>query len=788
MLLLEEFLHRCENLFEQTASGELAPSGLYPALVNEWKKLDPKTRENSALHQKLRLLVGHYADFQALEASRRQKRLENGPLMLHTLRESFLLPPLEQGTPATPDCTKLKSELKFLKGVGPKREELLERLGIKTPEDLLWNFPRTYEDRRKITYISDLLPGERATVFGEVTTCDSRHTSGGGFLLQVHLQDTSGDIFINWFNQAYLKDVIKVGMHLLVTGTVKANRFTGTEIVPEEFERIDADIPPEGEIVPVYRETTGLKRTRVRAITRNVLPLAHCLADPLPPDLLEKYAFVSLPLAIAGIHFPVSFFHLERCRQRLVYDEFFFFELSALFSRKKRDAATPKSGKAFSGELATRLENSLPFSLTGAQKRVVSQLNQQLASPYRMNLLLQGDVGSGKTIVAEMAMLSAVEAGYQVALMAPTSILAKQHFDAIRSHFDPLGVEVGLLVSGLPTKDRESRKQKISSGECPVVVGTHALIQQGVDFSRLGLAIIDEQHRFGVRQRETLVQKGQDVDMLVMTATPIPRTLALSVYGDLDVAVLDEMPPGRQAVRTVMLGEKKRKELYDFIRKECNAQNQAFLVYPVIDESENNELKAATTMYEQLKKEVFPSLQVGLLHGRLGTEEKDEVMQRFAGGEFQVLVCTTVVEVGIDVPNATVMVIEHPERFGLAQLHQLRGRVGRSDRASFCFLLLENPSSQSFERLDFFARTFNGFELAEYDLRTRGPGEFLGIRQHGMPDFKVADIVEHASWLVTARQDALSLLSKDPTLDSCPAVKRFLEEHYTERMKLLEIG
>ncbi|MGB9614173.1 MAG: ATP-dependent DNA helicase RecG, partial [Fervidobacterium sp.] len=506
--------------------------------------------------------------------------------------------------------------------------------------------------------------------------------------------------------------------------------------------------------------------------------------DLIPNELVELRKLIDIKRAYIGMHFPKSIYHQKIARKRLAYEELLLFQV-ALFISKKNIEKIGGIAKQFTGKLTEKFINSLPFKLTNAQIRAHNEIRQDLKSPNPMNRLLQGDVGSGKTLVAELAIIDNYEAGFQSAFMVPTSILAIQHYQKLFNHLTDLGIRVALLIGSTSQKEKDKIKFALKNGDLDVVIGTHALIQEDVHFANLGLVIIDEQHRFGVKQREELISKGKVVDTLIMTATPIPRTLSLTLYGDLDVSVIDEMPPGRKVIKTFTLRHTRAKEVYKFVREQVIENGaQAYIVYPLIEQSEQINAKAAEDMYKKLSKEAFPDIPVGLLHGRMSDIEKNEVMGKFVKGEIKVLVSTSVIEVGVDVPNATIIVVENAERFGLAQLHQLRGRVGRGNKQSYCFLIVSEAGEEAWNRLQFFASTTDGFKIAEYDMRLRGPGEFFGTRQHGMVDFKVADLISDSELIMIAREDARWIIENYPESD---IIKKVLEI-YSNRIKLLDVG
>ncbi len=683
-------------------------------------------------------------------------------------------------------------------GIGEKREQLFENIGIRTVEDLLEYFPRAYLDRRQVVAIRDLQVGMTATVVGQVTSF--RLIPGRRSRFVLRLYDGTGNLNCVWFKGGfYLKKKFTLGERLAVSG--KVGFFGGFQMSHPDFDRIseyrDDERLETGKILPQYSSThdlsdAGLDSRGIRRIlNRTLLDYLQFVHENLPREILAKHKFPGRREAIGAIHFPENEKQLEQARRRLKYEELFFMELLLAYRRLK--SRQSRKGIAFSrvGKRTRNLVEQLPFRLTNAQKRVIREIWQDMKSPHPMNRLLQGDVGSGKTIVALVAMLLAVENGFQAALMAPTEILAEQHFLAFRRLLERLGVKVVLLKGGQKKAERQRILESLERGEGDIAIGTHALIQESVAFYRLGLVVIDEQHRFGVLQRAGLRAKGATPDVLVMTATPIPRTLSLTVYGDLDVSILDEKPAERKPIQTTWRTNKKRDAIYKFVRQRVEAGQQAYIVFPLVEESEKVDLRAATEAYESLRKDVFKGLSVGLLHGRLKPDVKESTMAAFQSGEIQILVSTTVIEVGVDVPKATVMVIEHAERFGLTQLHQLRGRVGRGSEQSFCILIAYAPvKREARERLMALSKIADGFKLAEIDLKMRGPGEFFGTRQHGLPKLKLANVVADADLLFQAREDAFALIQNDPALKkgTHPRVREFLLERYREKWGLIEIG
>ena len=665
---------------------------------------------------------------------------------------------------AAPD---LRTPLRFLPGVGPRRAAQLERKGLRTVEDALFFLPLRHEDRTRLVDFRSLQPGQVATCSGTIVGLSPPPPGRSRAPLVVMLRDESGYAQASWFHGAYLARVFTRGQRLVLHGRV--TRFKGAIVIQQpDYEIVESDDDERlhtGRLVPVYSLTAGLPQRPLRTLMwRIVDTFARDVPEALPEAVRERRRLVALPQALSDCHFPGTEAALATARRRLAFDDFLLLQLglAILRSRTTRARGVQMSPR---GQQVARLRASLPWPLTRAQERVWDEIRRDMAAPHPMHRLLQGDVGSGKTIVAALAVLTAVEAGYQAAVMAPTEILAEQHFMTFRQLLEPLGVPVILLTASLKPRERAARRAGLAAGEAPCVVGTHALVQEGVEFRRLGLAVVDEQHRFGVEQRARLRGKGEHPDLLVMTATPIPRTLALTLYGDLEVSVLDELPPGRRPVVTAARTESKRREIYTFLRDEIARGRQAYVVYPLVEESEALDLKAATDMARHLAEDVFPDLHVGLIHGRLGFEEKDEVMRRFKAREIHILVSTTVIEVGIDVANASVMLVEHAERFGLSQLHQLRGRVGRGPWKSVCILLTSGRlTEEAQQRIAAMVSTNDGFRIAEVDLELRGPGEFFGTRQSGLPEFRTADLLRDAALLEEARREAQAIIAADPEL------------------------
>ena len=667
----------------------------------------------------------------------------------------------------TPD-----SPVTVLRGVQSATARLLARLGIYTVRDALLFFPVRYDDFSDMRPIAELRPDVNQTVVGTVWDVDVRQTRNGRPMVTATITDSTGLITATWFNQEYLARQLHPGDPIVISG--KPTAFNGRlTFTSPEWEPYDDELLHTGRIVPVYRSTEGLYRRTLRRIMYDAVErFADQLTEYLPEWVRRDARLVDLTTAIRQIHFPDSRLDAARAAKRLAFDEFLLIQLGMLQRRRAWQEARQALPMAGERDVLEAFISSLPFELTGAQKRVIEEILADMARPVPMTRLLQGDVGSGKTVVAAAALLVAVANGAQGAIMAPTEILAEQHYKNITRMFEKLA-DVGrspvvrLLKGSTPRKEKQEIYEGVAAGEVDIVVGTHALIQEGLAFRRLGLVVVDEQHRFGVLQRDALRQKGLQAGLmphtLVMTATPIPRSLALTVYGDLEVSVLDEMPPGRRLIKTRWVDATRRQQAYDFIEKKVAEGRQAFIICPLIEESEKIEAKAAVAEYERLKTEVFPNRRLALLHGRMKPREKEEVMAAFNRGEADILVSTSVVEVGIDVPNATVMLVEGADRFGLAQLHQFRGRVGRGQHQSYCILLADDPQGPAFERMQIIQDTHDGFRLAEADLEIRGPGEFFGTRQSGMPDLRMAKLSDMAT-LSLAREQARALFERDPDL------------------------
>jgi len=704
--------------------------------------------------------------------------------------------PLIEKPPQTPYSAPitLETSLGDVPQIGRGKSPYLKRLGLQTVRDLLFYYPREHIDYARQVTIANLTEGETVTIVGTISRCNCFTSPKNKQLtiLEIVIRDYTGQLKINRFFagsrfnnrgwQEKLKRDYCTGATLAASGLVKKNKYGVTLDNPElevlESHSATIESLKIGRVLPVYPLTEGVNADLVRNAMLAVLPYTEKLRDPLPSVIKNQYAFINLKEAVKNIHFPENSEGLIHARRRLIFDEFFYLQLGFL-QRRKQEKSTEKSAIFHpEGELITRFNKLLPFSLTNAQQRVINEILADLSLPTPMNRLVQGDVGAGKTVVAVFAILAAIQSGYQAALMAPTEVLAEQHYRKLVTWFNLLHLPVELLTGSTKTKKRREIHRQLESGELPLLVGTHSLIQDPVNFQKLGLVVIDEQHRFGVQQRARLLSKGEAPHVLTMTATPIPRTLALTLHGDLDVSQIDELPPGRQPIQTTAVTGHQRTQVFDLIRREVAQGRQAYIIFPLIEESEKLDVKAATKEHERLKEKVFPEFEIGLLHGRMKSEEKDEVLTGFRDNKYQIIVSTTVIEVGVDVPNATVMLIENAERFGLSQLHQLRGRVGRGNHQSYCLLMSGSNTPDSKQRLAVLEQSQDGFFISEMDLRLRGPGEVLGRKQSGLADFALASLVEDQDVLMLARDAAEKIILADQSLNNLPSLKQELEIRY----------
>lgn len=663
--------------------------------------------------------------------------------------------PAELHTTLTPD-----TPVRYLKGVGPKTAERFEKLGILTLSDLLCHYPRRYLDFSKPYSIAEAPADTECVVKAEVfAKPGGRILPGGRRMERITAGDDVSSLEITWFNNPYVTQKLELGQEYYFQGIVTGGMLRRQMVNPQV--RTDAQVKS-SPFEAVYPQTEGLTSSAIAKCVRQLLPHAELLPDPLPPEMLKKYRLLSKADAVRAIHCPATEEEAFAARRRLIYEELLVLQLG--IGRMKNHGAA-STGAPMKKADASPFWESLPFSPTGAQRRAVEEILTDMSGETSMNRLLQGDVGSGKTLVAAAAIWACIRAGYQAALLAPTEILASQHAENLNRLLSPFGMRAALLTGGMKAAARRTTLAAIRDDEADLIVGTHAILSEGVEFARLGLAVVDEQHRFGVRQRGLLAEKAANPHLLVMSATPIPRTLGLLMYGDLDISILDELPPGRKPVKTRCITGKKRADLYGFLDREIDSGRQVYIVCPAIEDAGGSGLNAVKSYYEDIAKAYLPDRRVGLMHGKLKPKEKAEVMDDFKSGRLDALVSTTVIEVGVDVPNATVMVIENAERYGLSALHQLRGRVGRGAAESWCFLVSDNASESVQKRLKFLCSTSDGFAVAQYDLETRGPGDFFGSRQHGLPTLQIADLMNDTRTLHAAQSEAAALLAKDPLLE-----------------------
>lgn len=669
----------------------------------------------------------------------------------------------------------LNTPVRYFKGVGPKKSDDLARIGVRTAEDVIYYLPSRHEDRSKIVKIRDLEMGQVQAVEGEIVSVSSARTKNGRSMFQIAVTDRTGLIHAVWFNQPYLKDYLIKSETVVLYG--KVDRYDRVQIISPEYEILkpgQTDSIHMKRIVPVYPATSALSQKYLRGLAFQALT-RHCshMVERLPAYIIARGHMVDVKFAFRNIHFPTTFENLEKAYRRIVFEEFFMLQL-ALAMKKARSLDTVGLKHSSDGDLIAEFKRALSFELTSAQKAAVSDIERDMSSGSPMNRLLEGDVGSGKTIVAAASLVLTVQNGFQGCLMAPTEVLARQHFIVLSELLMPLGINIALLVGGIDPEVKDRLYSDIKDGTVDMVVGTHAIIQDAVEFKKLGLAVVDEQHKFGVDQRLILQNKGQRPHVLLMSATPIPRTLALTVYGDLDVSVINEMPKGRSTIATYWVSEGKRERVYGFVKEELDKGRQAYVICPKIDEPDvlqdagsvgaDGRLQNAVETFARLKNGVFAGYEIGLLHGRMAPKDKDKAMKDFKKGKIKIMVSTVVVEVGIDVPNATVILIENADRFGLAQLHQLRGRVGRGEYESYCILLSDPRTDEAAHRLKAIESTLDGFRIAEADLELRGPGEFFGTHQHGLPEIRFGNILKDFGIMEHSRREAFDLVRRDPSM------------------------
>ncbi len=724
----------------------------------------------------IRRVAEELGGYSSLSPDDRARRIRTALEVLRTgkaevRREQPLPPQIKLKQAPSREVPALDESIGGMQGVGPRRLPLFEKLGIQTVRDALEYYPKEYHDRSTLRTVSELQYGTKETFVAEVRSVSHRRLPSANMLTAV-LGDHTGTIEATWFTRGFVKTDLEAGKEMIFTG--KIGQYHGKlKVEAAEYEDLEHDLLHSGRIVPIYRLTSALSGKVLRRVLHDVVTYHAPRAEEFLPDwLIERAGLIGLPEALSEIHFPSSWDQLEAARRRLGFDEFFELQLGALIKQRSRKEAGGGLPVSAAHPNVERFLGDLPFRLTGAQQRAVNEVLADMGSEAPMRRMLQGDVGSGKTVVAATALVATAAAGLQGALMAPTEILAEQHYRGISRLFETMGgaaPRTALLTGSLKGKARKETYEAIASGEVSVVIGTHAIIQEAVEYHKLALAIVDEQHRFGVQQRAALQGKGYNPHVLVMTATPIPRSLALTVYGDLDISVLDEMPPGRQPIETYAVGPERRGWAYGFLHEQVRLGRQAFVICPLVEESDKVEAKAAVAEHERLQQDVFPDLRLGLLHGRMKSAEKDAVMEAFRAQELDALVSTSVVEVGIDIPNATVTLVEGADRFGLAQLHQFRGRVGRGSERSYCLLLADSPGEEGRKRLEIVAESTDGFYLAEQDLRMRGPGEYYGTRQSGPVNLKVASLAD-IGLLEETRALAGKVLGDDPELESYPSL------------------
>ena len=678
----------------------------------------------------------------------------------------------------------LKNNVKYVKGVGEARAKTLNKLGIYSLEDLITYYPRSYEDRSKIKKIKDIVDGEKITIeVRAITPVTVRMLGRYKSIEKATFSDETGDIVVTWFNQPYISKQIKRGEMYRLFGKVTANGLF-FEMNSPVFDPIDKKMNT-GKIVPVYPLTSEIKASTMRRIISNGLSITDKLDEIEPEYIVKKYNLMDYDTSIRQIHFPDSFDSFKKARRRLVFDELIGMQIGLL--KLKGENNKEVKGIKYSKDVKmSDVINDLPFKLTKAQTRVLEEINNDMEEEKPMNRLLQGDVGSGKTIVAIIAAYKAVRSGYQAVILAPTMILAKQHLENFNKILSKYGIKCDILVGGMTAKNKRETLLKIESGETDVVIGTHALLEENVVFNKLGLVVTDEQHRFGVKQRSKIIAKGDNPDVLVMSATPIPRTLALILYGDLDISIIDELPPNRKKIETIAVSKKAETRINKFIKEQVNQGRQVYIVCPLVDKTENLEdekLSSAVETYEKYQKEEFKNYRLGLLHGKMKPKDKEKIMEDFKDGKIDILISTTVIEVGVDVPNASIMVIENAERFGLAQLHQLRGRVGRGEYASYCILKYGSNGKNTKERMELMVKTDNGMEVAEKDLEFRGSGDFFGTMQHGLPEFKIANLFTDVEELKEVQALAIEIINEDPTLmlEKNKKLNQLVKEKFTSK-------
>ena len=780
--MIEEIIDSFEYIIVLKEKNIKTWEDIFPSFYRIAKNNIKEIKEHGLLDD-IKKLLTYAKALEKFDETNRNKIFDNLKQYIVSLKEKFLVDEI-----IVPPEKKLSlfTDIKYVKNVGPKRAALLNKMGIECLNDFFYFPPRDYEDRRKVTKIFNAKDGEKVVIIGKIVNYEEVKINKDLTILNYSVEDDTGIIRITFFNQIYIKNYLSKGTIAAFYGKIEYT-YGVKQMKSPDFQVLNTQDDFQKEILPVYPLTAGLTQNIIRNISREVVNQTFFLEEFLPNDFIEEFNLLTLKKRLKGLHFPLSFYHKNRALYSLKYEEAILFELAIIYVKLKLKENKKTEGKQIKGELSNKFIDMLNFELTDAQKRCYEEIKNDLTSYYPMNRLLQGDVGSGKTVVSELAVIDVCEAGYQSAIMVPTSVLAKQQFNRISKDFEPLGLKTELLIGETKENDKIAIKERLKNGEIDVIIGTHAIIQEDVEFKKLGFVVIDEQQRFGVNQRLQLIKKGNQPDILVMTATPIPRTLAMTFYGDMDVSVLDEMPKGRKPIKTFLVPDSKMNSVYRFVKQELDQNNQIFFIYPLVEESETLDLKNATEMYEKLAH-VFNDYKVGLLHGKLPSSEKNEIMDKFMKKEYNILVATSVVEVGIDVPDATVMVIEHPDRFGLSQLHQLRGRVGRGKKQSYCFLIIDKKiNRETRQKLSAFSKTNDGFKVAEIDLQWRGPGKFFGVEQHGIPEFKFLDLIEDFSIISQSRKKVEQFLVNPDDLKNLERLKSELKIRYGNSIELIHV-
>ena len=678
----------------------------------------------------------------------------------------------------------LNKDVKYIKGVGPNRVKLLNKLNILTLKDLITYYPRTYENRGIAKNIIECIDGEETLICGIACGRVSEIRLKGKTMQKLIIRDETGTATITWFNQSYLKNMFEVGKEYRFYGKI-SNMFGKVSMTSPVFDK-QGESKNTGKIIPIYPLTYNLSQNTIRKIIQNGLEeINGDLKEVLPDYILKEFNLQEINKATLNIHFPKEFNDFELARNRFIFEELLSVQLALL--ELKNGYQNEEIGIEFSKEAKmSDIINKLPFKLTNAQRRVLEEIDNDMESTKPMNRLLQGDVGSGKTVISMCAAYKAVKCGYQAAIMAPTAILATQHLENFKKIFDELGIRCELLISAMTKKNKTELLQRLENGEIDILIGTHALLQENVIFKKLGLVVTDEQHRFGVKQRTTIVEKGQNPDVLVMTATPIPRTLALILYGDLDISIIDELPPNRKKIDTFAVPKTMEERVNNFIKKQIDEGRQAYIVCPLVEENEESDLKSVEKLYEKSKTETFPEYKVEYIHGKMKAKDKDIIMEKFKNKEIDILISTTVIEVGVDVPNSNIMVIEDAQRFGLAQLHQLRGRVGRGEYKSYCILKYEGKSETIRKRMKVMCDTNDGFIISEKDLELRGAGDFFGTMQHGIPEFKIANLFEDMQTLKIVQNLAMKIILDDPKLEKeeNKLLRELIRDKFVKRIEI----